>query len=110
MPLSVSQALGPFLYHGLFQNMGYLKMTRVDAIKHSYVVIAAAIGIAGLDRIVLNYHAELEIRVVTTCEILVMFGSLNIIKQALTLNTLVTFLTLSLLLCAIGFSYALAGV
>jgi hypothetical protein len=109
MALSVSQALSPFPYLWAFLILAYLTMTRVGAIKHGYVVLAAAVGIAGLAGIALRYDAELAIRVVTTCALLVMLGSLNFVKQAHALNALVRFLNFSLLLCAIGFCYALAG-
>lgn len=109
MALSVSQALSPFPYLGAILIFAYLTMKRVGAIKHGYVVLSAAVGLAGLAGIVFNYDSGLAIRVVTTCALLVVLGSLNFVKLADALDTSVRFMNFSLLLCAIGFCYALAG-
>jgi len=80
MALSVSQALSPFPYIGAILIFVYLTLTRVGVIKHGFVLLAAAVGIAGLAGIALSYDAELVIRVVSTCALLVVLGSLNFVK------------------------------
>lgn len=109
MVLSVSQALSPVPYLGAILVLGYLTMTRVGTIKHWYVVLAAEVGIAGFAGLAFSYDAGLAIRVVTTCALLVLLSSLNFVRLTDALDTSVRFMNFSLLLCAVGFCYALAG-